>query len=71
MTAVQKVEAMSGFARKKALEAAGFEVRKITPQDPYGSGVAEWVVLNGSETIAYDRLQGEAVSKAIEALGGL
>jgi hypothetical protein len=66
---------VSGFAKKKALEAAGYTVEKV----PTEQG-EQWVVYDascpgavyGSATVvAADRLQGPAVNKALEALGGL
>lgn len=65
-------ETMSGFARKKALESAGFCVQKL--HNP-SLNADEWCVLDGPQDgatiIASNRLQGEAVVTAIEKLGGL
>lgn len=65
-------EHMSGFAKKKALEAAGFSVQKL---HNHSLNAEEWCVLDGpndgAAILAADRLQGLAVNKAIEALGGL
>lgn len=65
-------EHMSGFAKKKALEAAGFSVQKL--HNP-SKDAEEWCVLDGPNDgaviIAANRLQGVAVVEAIEKLGGL
>ena len=74
MSQAQAVDAthMSGFAKKKALEAAGFSVQKLHNGD---KGTDEWCVLDGPDDgatiLASDRLQGIAVNAAIDALGGL
>lgn len=67
---------VSGFAKKKALEAAGYAVEKL----PTPSGDLEWHVYDASspgavhgaaEVIACNRLQGVAVTEALNQLGGL
>lgn len=62
------VTQVSGFAKKKALEAAGFEVEKCTNEF---TQVSVWCVMDSGNVVAEDRLQGVAVTKALEALGGL
>lgn len=66
------VKQVSGFAKKKFLVEAGFAVEKL--HNP-SLDVEEWCVMHGggdgSVIIASDRLQGVAVTKAIEALGGM
>lgn len=63
---------VSGFAKKKALEAAGYYVEKLRNN---ALNVDEWCVLDGtndgSVIIAANRLQGVAVTEALEKLGGL
>ena len=70
----QEVKPVSGFARKKFLEENGYEVDKFTNEF---TGATGWTVSDPREknpekaVIATDRLQGEAVSKAIDLLGGM
>lgn len=63
---------LSGFAKKKALEAVGYTVEKLHNPD---ADMDEWCVIDGacdgSQIIASDRLQGVAVNKAIDLVGGL
>lgn len=63
---------VSGFAKKKALEAAGFSVQKLFNPS---KNADEWCVLDGpndgAQIIAADRLQGAAVTEALNQLGGL
>lgn len=70
--AQQESKPVSGFARKKFLESNGFSVQKL--HNP-SLNAEEWCVLDGpndgAAIIAAHRLQGEAVSKAIDALGGM
>ena len=65
---------LSGFAKKKALEAAGYYIRKLQQQGHAASDQV-WCVFDSSQTsgpiIASDRLQGVAVNKALDALGGV
>lgn len=67
---------VSGFAKKKFLEDAGYSVLKLHQQGHAPSDQV-WCVSDAKDTsnakpiIAYDRLQGVAVNKAIEALGGM
>lgn len=72
MSTVNTGEHLSGFARKKALEEAGFHVQKL--MNP-SINAEEWCVLDGPEDgatiIAANRLQGVAVVEAITKLGGL
>lgn len=70
------VKPVSGFAKKRWLEDAGYSVTKLAQQGHAPSDQV-WAVTDASDTsnakpiIAYDRLQGVAVNKAIEALGGM
>jgi len=68
----QDVVQVSGFAKKRALEAAGFSIEKLHNAE---KNVEEWCVLHspadGSVIIAANRLQGVAVTEALEKLGGL
>lgn len=72
MTTQNNGEHLSGFARKKKLEDAGFSVQKL--MNP-AINSEEWCVLDGPDDgaviIAANRLQGPAVLEAIEKLGGL
>lgn len=72
MSTINTGEHLSGFAKKKALEAAGFAVQKL--HNP-SKNAEEWCVLDGPNDgaviIAANRLQGVAVVDAIEKLGGL
>jgi len=72
MSAINTGEHMSGFARKKALEEAGFHVQKLMNASLNSE---EWCVLDGpndgAAIIAANRLQGVAVVEAITKLGGL
>lgn len=72
MSTMNTGEHLSGFAKKKALEAAGFSVQKL--HNP-SKNAEEWCVLDGAADgaviIAANRLQGVAVVDAIEKLGGL
>lgn len=67
---------VSGFAKKKFLEDAGYEVKKLQMQGHAPSDQV-WCVSDAKDTntckpiISYDRLQGVAVTRAIEALGGM
>lgn len=66
------VKPVSGFAKKRWLEDAGFPVQKLHNA---AINADEWCVLDGPNDgaviIAANRLQGVAVTNAIEALGGL
>lgn len=72
MSAINTGEHLSGFARKKALEEAGFHIQKLLNPSINSE---EWCVLDGpndgAKIIAANRLQGVAVTEAITALGGL
>lgn len=65
---------VSGFAKKKALEAAGYAVKKL-PQQGHAHSDQVWCVFDAAQEsgpiIASDRLQGAAVNAALDALGGL
>lgn len=65
---------VSGFAKKKALEAAGYKVVKLQQQGHAHSDQV-WCVFDAAQEsgpiVAYNRLQGVAVNEALEALGGL
>ena len=63
---------MSGFARKKALEANGCSFHKVTILTKTSTTKQEvWECRMGDDIVASSRLQGDCVNAAIEALGGL
>jgi len=64
---------MSGFARKRFLEQNGFAVTKLRDNN---NNCDVWAVTDAAQPdpapiIASNRLQGVAVTEAIEALGGV
>jgi hypothetical protein len=71
MSAVKAVEHMSGFAKKRALEAAGFEVTKIRDGDIMVWAVHDPKMDMPGSIVTQDSLQGNAVTRAITILGGL
>lgn len=65
---------VSGFAKKKFLEDNGYAVKKLQQQGHAPSDQV-WCVFDAKQVsgpiIAYNRLQGTAVTEAIEKLGGM
>lgn len=69
MTAVKSVEHMSGFAKKRKLEEAGFEITKIRDGDHWVWAVHDPKMDMPGSIVTQSSLQGEAIRLALKILG--